>query len=73
MEVLFAWERGIPVVIINKSGKPLSPWLIYHSDEVVDTIPEAVMMAPLLTHTAAQRDVIKRERLDHHHVGDVLR
>jgi nucleoside 2-deoxyribosyltransferase len=42
MEVLYAWQARIPVVVVDKSGKPLSPWLIYHSDKVVNSLEEAV-------------------------------
>ena len=41
MEILFAWERSIPVILINESDKPLSPWLIYHSTAVVNSKEEA--------------------------------
>lgn len=42
MEVLYAWERKKPVVVVNRSGKPISPWLAYHSKAVVDTIQQAL-------------------------------
>lgn len=35
MEVYYAWQLGIPVIVIDQSGKPLSPWLVYHSTAVV--------------------------------------
>lgn len=41
MEVLYAWERKTPVVVINRSGKPVSPWLVYHACAVVDSIEAA--------------------------------
>jgi nucleoside 2-deoxyribosyltransferase len=31
MEVLYAYERRKPVVVVNVSGKPISPWLAYHA------------------------------------------
>jgi nucleoside 2-deoxyribosyltransferase len=34
MEVLFAYERGMPVHVVDVSGKPLSPWLLYHASAV---------------------------------------
>jgi hypothetical protein len=34
MEVLFAWMHRIPVHVVNVSGKPLSPWMIYHAAAV---------------------------------------
>jgi len=45
MEVFYAWGCGKPVVIIDKSGKPLSPWLTYHSVYACDTIEGAVKNA----------------------------
>lgn len=42
MEVLYAYERGTPVVIVNVSGKPLSPWLVYHSKAQLTNIPAAI-------------------------------
>lgn len=42
MEVLHAWERGKPVVVVNRSGKPASPWLTYHARAVVSSAPEAL-------------------------------
>jgi len=41
MEVFYAWEREIEVIVVDKSGKPLSPWLLYHSHKVVSTLQEA--------------------------------
>lgn len=32
---------GKLVVVVDKSGKPLSPWMIYHSDKVFTTLKEA--------------------------------
>lgn len=42
MEVLFAWTLGIPVVVIDESAKPISPWLRYHSTAIVKTKEEAL-------------------------------
>lgn len=41
MEVLFAYEHGIPVHIVNVSGKPLSPWMIYHATALHETLEDA--------------------------------
>jgi nucleoside 2-deoxyribosyltransferase len=43
MEVLFAWTLGIPVVVIDESGKPLSPWMRYHASAVVASKLEAAV------------------------------
>jgi nucleoside 2-deoxyribosyltransferase len=37
MEILYAWTIGKPVVVINESNKPLSPWLRYHATAIVRT------------------------------------
>lgn len=46
MEVLYAHQRGIPVVTINAQAReerrPLSPWLVYHSNAVVESLAEAI-------------------------------
>lgn len=42
MEVLLAWQNGIPVLVIDQQDKPLSPWLLYHSTSVVKTIDQAI-------------------------------
>ena len=42
MEVFYAWTLGIPVIVIDQSGKPLSPWLKYHSTAIVETIHEVL-------------------------------
>lgn len=42
MEVLYAWDLGKQVVVVNRSGAPVSPWLNYHSSCVVMDLDEAV-------------------------------
>jgi nucleoside 2-deoxyribosyltransferase len=32
MEVLLAHQMGKPIVLVDASDKPLSPWLMYHVD-----------------------------------------
>lgn len=44
MEVLYAWGISKGVIVVNRSGKALSPWLLYHSDVQVDTLEEAVAL-----------------------------
>lgn len=41
MEVLYAWQQQRYVILVDLSGEPLSPWLIYHSDEVVHSLDRA--------------------------------
>ena len=42
MEVFFAWSIGKPVIVINESDGPISPWLRYHSSSIVSSKKEAV-------------------------------
>lgn len=42
MEVLYAWMKGRAVVLVDKSDKPLSPWLKYHSNIIFSSLKEAV-------------------------------
>ena len=42
MEVVYAHRWRKVVVVVDKSGKPLSPWLRYHASIVVSTVAEAV-------------------------------
>lgn len=43
METFYAKrELGLYIVVIDVSGKPLSPWLLHHSDAVVKSVEEAV-------------------------------
>jgi nucleoside 2-deoxyribosyltransferase len=49
MEVFYAKTSGKPVVVIDASDKPLSPWLLHHSDQVVKTLAEAMEACESLT------------------------
>lgn len=42
MEILYAWERNTPVIVVAPIDVKLSPWLIYHSDKVFNTFKEAI-------------------------------
>jgi hypothetical protein len=42
MEVYMAHGMGKRIVIVDKSGKPLSPWLMYHSHEIYKSLDEAI-------------------------------
>lgn len=37
MEIFYAWTIGKPVILINESNKPLSPWMRYHATAIVRT------------------------------------
>jgi nucleoside 2-deoxyribosyltransferase len=41
MEIFYAWERGKYIVVVAKAGTVISPWLRYHSSEIVDTFARA--------------------------------
>lgn len=43
MEVFYAKHvLELPIVVVSVTDTPLSPWLVYHSDHIAKTIPEAV-------------------------------
>lgn len=42
MEVFYAWQLGRKVFVVNASGKPPSPWLVYHSTAVVGSLEEGI-------------------------------
>lgn len=42
MEVLYANERGKPVVLVDRSERPLSPWLAYHASVVFKSLDDAI-------------------------------
>lgn len=42
MEILYAWERGKRVIVVARGDSPISPWLAYHSHDVVNTFDKAL-------------------------------
>jgi nucleoside 2-deoxyribosyltransferase len=42
MEVLFAFERGKPIVVVAQQGTRISPWLRYHSHHITSTYSMAI-------------------------------
>ena len=42
MEIYFAKMLRKFIVVVDVSGAPLSPWLVYHSDRIVKTLDEAI-------------------------------
>lgn len=42
MEVYYAWDTFCRVVLVNKSSRALSPWLVYHSTIIVNELEEAL-------------------------------
>lgn len=41
MEILYAWERDIPVLLIANKEEA-NPWLVFHSSFIVKTLDEAI-------------------------------
>lgn len=42
MEVLYAWSSGKRIYLVNETKADLSPWLLYHSHKVFNTLEEAI-------------------------------
>lgn len=42
MEVLYGWERGKHIVLVATHDIVVSPWLVYHSHRLFQTIEDAV-------------------------------
>jgi nucleoside 2-deoxyribosyltransferase len=41
MEIMYAYERGIPTVVVNADGVMLSPWVLYHATHITDSLEDA--------------------------------
>lgn len=41
MEILYAWERNVPVIVVT-TEKEYSPWLLYHATAIVESFDEAM-------------------------------
>lgn len=41
MEILYAWEHKIPVIVVTVAGTNISPWLKYHSTAIVISFQQA--------------------------------
>lgn len=41
MEIMFAFDRSIPVFVVTQEKK-VSPWLLYHATAIVKTFDEAM-------------------------------
>jgi nucleoside 2-deoxyribosyltransferase len=42
MEILYAWERGKPIIVVAKEGERISPWLRYHSHKITHSFADAL-------------------------------
>ena len=42
MEVLYAYNLGKHIVLVNASKSPLSPWLLYHIKYIYGNLDEAI-------------------------------
>jgi nucleoside 2-deoxyribosyltransferase len=54
MELLFAWENGIPVIVVVPADVRVSPWLRYHSYRVVPSLYGASKILAQLALAAAE-------------------
>lgn len=43
MEILYAFDRGIYITLVDTQDKPLSPWLLYHASYIVGTLDAALV------------------------------
>jgi nucleoside 2-deoxyribosyltransferase len=52
MEIIYGHDKAKYVIIVDESGKDiLSPWLVYHSDEILSSLNEGVDRLNELTKT----------------------
>jgi translation initiation factor 2B subunit (eIF-2B alpha/beta/delta family) len=58
MEILFAHQNHKPVFVANVSGKSVSPWLMYHSDIICESLDEAIEDVKDYSHYMELMDVI---------------
>lgn len=42
MEILYAWERNKPIIVVSLPETRLSPWLIYHSSKILNSFNDAI-------------------------------
>lgn len=40
MEIMYAWERGIPIIVWIRTDERVSPWLRYHSTAFVSSLAD---------------------------------
>lgn len=45
MEILYAWERGKPIVVVARPDAVISPWMRYHSHKIVNSYADAAQQA----------------------------
>jgi hypothetical protein len=41
LNIMYAYERAVPVYVVDASDKPLPPWMIYHATRICSTLAEA--------------------------------
>lgn len=51
MEMLYAWERGKPIILWCPENEILSPWLRYHSHVIVHSLYSAIRKIELILDT----------------------
>ena len=57
MEVFYAYNEGKYVLTIDKLGVNLSPWMIYHSSEIVKSLEEAIEKLRVWSQDEANTDL----------------
>lgn len=65
MEILYAWQKGLPIVVINDSGLPenqLSLWLRYHASVIYDAWAPTRMSVVIGTALDHLRTLIQRKQ-----------
>jgi hypothetical protein len=44
MEILYAWQKQIPVIVVAAKDAQISPWLRYHTTKIVHSFAEAFQL-----------------------------
>jgi nucleoside 2-deoxyribosyltransferase len=42
MEILFAYNLGLPIALVDRTEAPLSPWLLHHCTKIVKSLDDAI-------------------------------
>lgn len=57
MEVLYAYERKKPVIVVAALGTKFSPWLVYHSKKICSSFEDALDFIKIHSETTAELNV----------------
>jgi hypothetical protein len=44
MEIIYAWERNKKIIVVAKADTRISPWLKYHSHQIVHSFDQAIKL-----------------------------